>query len=70
MKLTQLLKTLLIAMLVLSPLAAQESEEVSKCDAAYDQCAEKCEKAGDDSDKCYEACDKAYDKCQSQEQDK
>lgn len=68
MKLTQLFKTVLIAMLLLSPLAAEETEEVSKCDAVYDACAEKCEKSGDNSDKCYDACDKAYEKCQSEQE--
>lgn len=63
MNIMQFIKTLLMAAVLLSPLAAEESTPAQQCDAAYDACLEKCEKAEDGSEKCYQACEKTYDEC-------
>lgn len=60
-----LVKSLLVAAVLMSPVAAEESDAADKCDQAYDACLEKCEKADNASEECYEACEKAYEKCLS-----
>lgn len=63
MKFMQFLKVLMITALLLSPLAAEEGDAASKCEATNDACMEKCDTTQDGSEKCYAACDKAYEKC-------
>lgn len=54
---------LLISFMLLSPLAAEESDAAAKCDQAYDACLEKCEKAEDGAEQCFSTCETTYDKC-------
>jgi hypothetical protein len=60
-----LFKFLLPALLLVSPVIAEEVDPADKCDQAYDACLEKCEQSEDGSEQCYEACEKAYEKCLS-----
>ena len=66
MKMMHLFAAMTAATLLLSPLAAEESNEAQateKCETAYDACLEQCEKAEDGSEQCYEKCEKTYDAC-------
>ncbi len=65
MKSMQICATLLLTLLFLNPLAAEESDPAQKCDMAFEACQEKCEKAEDGSEKCYEVCENTYDECLS-----
>ena len=65
MSLISLFKPLLLAAVILIPLAAEEVTAADKCDQTYDACLEKCEQAENGSEECYEACEKAYEKCLS-----
>jgi len=58
MKISTLIKTLLLMTFLMLPLNAQES-----CDDKYDLCTEKCEKKADGSEQCVKECDAAYEKC-------
>ncbi|WP_373000383.1 hypothetical protein [Sulfurimonas sp.] len=60
MGISKLLKATLLAIILLSPLSAEETD---KCDAAYNKCAEKCEKSENSSEKCTDKCDDKYEKC-------
>lgn len=63
MNFIQLLKALIMAVLFLSPLAAEEVDAAAKCDTVYDACLAKCDAAEENSDKCYTQCDEAHEKC-------
>jgi hypothetical protein len=63
MSLTSLFKPLLVAAVLMSHVAAEESDPTEKCEQAYDACQEKCEQSDNASEACYEACDEAYEKC-------
>lgn len=63
MKTLQLTNALVLAMLLITPLAAEETEPLEACDTAYDTCMEKCDATEDNSEKCYDLCDREHDRC-------
>ena len=60
MGISKLLKATLLAILLLSPLSAEEND---KCDASYSICTEKCEDSSNSSEACIDKCDEKYEKC-------
>ena len=65
MGIQKLLKAVLIATILLTPLMAEETDEViTKCDIAYDKCTAKCEElAKRRIYKCENKCEDKYDIC-------
>lgn len=56
-------KILLLTVLFLAPLTADEAESAIKCEKAYDACWEKCESAKKASEQCYDECEEAHEEC-------
>lgn len=63
MSISKLLKTLLLVSMLMVSLNAQEAQEASSCDDAYDVCTEKCEEKENGSESCIKKCDAKYEKC-------
>ena len=63
MRIITLFKTLLLTAILTSPLLAEESETLSKCEQTYEICTETCEQTEQASDSCYEKCDAKYEAC-------
>lgn len=66
MGIQKLLKAALIATILLTPLMAEETDEIiNKCDIAYDKCAVKCEEFSKrHKEKCEDKCEDKYDICE------
>jgi hypothetical protein len=63
MNFMQILKPLMLTVLFLTPLVAEEIDPASKCEETYNACLAKCDAAEDGSETCYSDCDAAYEKC-------
>ncbi len=63
MKTLQLTSAFVLAMLLITPLAAEETEPLDACDVAYDICMDKCEDLEEDTEKCYDLCDREHERC-------
>jgi len=63
MSLKSLVKSMMVAALVLTPLAAEEVDKAAQCDQSYETCLKKCDEAENASEMCYETCDKTYESC-------
>ena len=63
MKTLQLTSAFVLAMLLITPLAAEETESLDACDAAYDICMDKCEALEENTAKCYDRCDREHERC-------
>jgi hypothetical protein len=59
MGISKLLKAALLAIILLSPLSAEETD---KCDLAYNTCTIKCEESAN-PEKCIDRCEDKYEKC-------
>lgn len=69
MNFIQIVKSLMLTALILTPLAAEEVDPASKCEETYNACQVKCDAAGDGSETCYSNCDTSYEKCLAIAQD-
>ena len=63
MKTLQLTSIFVLSMLLVTSLAAEETEPLAACDAACDICMEKCDAIDDNSEKCYDLCDRVNERC-------
>ena len=63
MSISVLTKAVLLAVLLLAPLNAEEIKESLNCDEKYDLCNEKCEESDNPLASCFKMCDDQYDKC-------
>ena len=63
MKTLQLISIPVLAMLLITPLAAEETEPSDACDTSYDICMDKCEDLEENTEKCYDLCDREHDRC-------
>lgn len=65
MRMKRFLTLLLISLLAMAPLSAEEENTpaAAVCDNKYDACMDKCPDAPEGADKCYQACDAEYEAC-------
>ena len=68
MKLSILLKTILLGMLLITSLNAQETEDLPTCNDTYDICATKCESLENGYEQCIMKCDIEYETCSELEE--
>ena len=63
MKISILLKNILLASLLLVSLNAEDTKINSECDDTYNMCTEKCSESENAQEGCFISCDDKYDKC-------